>query len=431
VKKLIFILIISIIIIGYVGYANISLLPTDLINFMRDFRDTGQEIQKSIEKTAGVPLNAKVYDNNFFVEDYISGLSQPTAMTFVGNDILILEKNSGHVKLIRDDQVTPEPLLDFEVASSNESGLLGITSVNNDVYIYVTESENEKTLGNNIYRYTWDGNNLINSKLMNSLSSESTWHNGGSLTANLNGEVFAVIGDQIDENFKNEFRLLQNHNNGDFDDSGIIVRVGYDSEVTQPKFDENPLLHYYAIGIRNSFGLDVDPLTNNLWDTENGPDDYDEINFVEPGFNSGWGVVSGPITEEKKSKLLSFTGFEYSDPEFSWEKTIAPTGIEFVNSKLFSSYDDHILVGACGTGQLFKFKLNEDRNGFTFSTPHLQDLVANLINNESGEKEFESLDEIIFGDGFGCITDVKFGPDGFLYVVSITDNSIYRIMPIM
>ena len=430
-KKFIFILLISIIIIGYVGYANLSLLPLDMINFLRDFRDTGQEITKSIEKTAGIPLTAKVYDDNYFVEDYISGLSQPTTMTFVGNDILILEKNSGYVKLIRNNEVQSPPLLDFEVASTNESGLLGITSVNDDVYIYVTESENEKTLGNNIYRYTWDGNNLINSKLMNSLSSESTWHNGGSMTVNLNGEVFAVIGDQIDDNFKQEFRLLQNHNNGNFDDSGVIVKVGYDPKITQPKFDENPLLHYYAIGIRNSFGLTVDPLTNNLWDTENGPTDYDEINFVEPGFNSGWEIVSGPISEEKKSKLLTFDGFEYSDPEFSWERTIAPTGIEFVNSELFSIYDDHILVGACGTGQIFKFKLNEERNALEFSTPHLQDLVANLIYNESGEQEFESLDEIMFGDGFGCITDIKFGPDGFLYVVSITDNSIYRIMPTM
>ena len=429
-KKFIFILAISIIILGYVTYSNISLLPTDLVNFMRDFRDTGQEISKSIEKTAGVPLNAKVYDNNFFVEDYLSGFSQPISMTFLGNDMLILEKNTGHVKLIRNNLVISEPLLDFDVASTNESGLLGITSVNDDVYIYVTESENGKTIGNNIYRYTWNGNDLINPKLMNSLSSESTWHNGGSMTANLEGEVFAVIGDQIDENFKNEFRLLQNHNNGDFDDSGIIVKVGYNSEITQPKFDENPLLHYYAIGIRNSFGLTVDPLNGNLWDTENGPTDYDEINFVEPGFNSGWEIVSGPINEEKKSKLLSFDGFEYSDPEFSWERTIAPTGIEFVKSELFSSYDNHILVGACGTGQLFKFKLNDDRTGLKFSTPHLQDLVANLIENESGEKEFESLDEIIFGDGFGCITDIKFGPDGFLYIISITDNSIYRIMPI-
>jgi glucose/arabinose dehydrogenase len=46
--------------------------------------------------------------------------------------------------------------------------------------------------------------------------------------------------------------------------------------------DNHPLNMYYAYGIRNSFGLDFDPLTGNLWDTENGPEYGDEINLVEP-----------------------------------------------------------------------------------------------------------------------------------------------------
>ena len=57
--------------------------------------------------------------------------------------------------------------------------------------------------------------------------------------------------------------------------------------------DEYPLNLYYAYGIRNSFGMDFDPLTGNLWDTENGPEYGDEINLVEPGFNSGWNKVQG------------------------------------------------------------------------------------------------------------------------------------------
>ena len=57
----------------------------------------------------------------------------------------------------------------------------------------------------------------------------------------------------------------------------------------------NPLSKYFAYGIRNSFGLDFDPITGKLWDTENGEDVYDEINLVEAGFNSGWKAVIGPI----------------------------------------------------------------------------------------------------------------------------------------
>ena len=57
--------------------------------------------------------------------------------------------------------------------------------------------------------------------------------------------------------------------------------------------DKYPLDIYYAYGIRNSFGIDFDPVTGKLWDTENGPQFGDEINMVEPGFNSGSDRVYG------------------------------------------------------------------------------------------------------------------------------------------
>jgi glucose/arabinose dehydrogenase len=48
---------------------------------------------------------------------------------------------------------------------------------------------------------------------------------------------------------------------------------------------------YYAYGIRNSFGLAIDPINGTLWETENGDEDYDEINVVKSGFNSGLCIV--------------------------------------------------------------------------------------------------------------------------------------------
>ena len=50
---------------------------------------------------------------------------------------------------------------------------------------------------------------------------------------------------------------------------------------------------YYAYGIRNSFGIDFDPITGALWDTENGEIGYDEVNLIKPGFNSGMGTSYG------------------------------------------------------------------------------------------------------------------------------------------
>jgi hypothetical protein len=174
------------------------------------------------------------------------------------------------------------------------------------------------------------------------------------------------------------------------------------------------------MGIRNSFGLAVDPATGNLWDTENGDDDFDEINLVQEKFNSGWMVIMGPATTSQLSNLPGYEDYVYDDPEFSWEKPIAPTGLAFTKFQETPNYDNSLFVADCNYGNLYKFELNKDRNGFEFTSSWLKD---NVINRN------ETMDEIIVGTGFGCISDVERGPDGFLYVVSLSDGAIYRILP--
>ena len=426
------IFLVGLVLIAYIGYNNPSLIPHELLDLLRIVRDSGQDINKSTQRSVGIDIGPKVYDSNFIIEEFVTGLRQPTTMTFVGNDILILEKNTGFVKLIRDDKLIEDPIYDFEVVYSNESGLLGIESNDNDVYIFVTESEKDggSPIGNNIYHFIWNGNTLVDKKLLTTLSSESSWHNGGALAVGLNGQVYAVIGDQMGgdrENLKNDFRILQNVNNGEIDDSGIIVKVGYENNIISPKSSDTPLDHYRAIGIRNSFGLTIDPSNGNLWDTENGPTSFDEINLVTENFNSGWSVIMGPASKEQIAQLPKLTNFEYSEPEFSWEQPVSPTGLEFVDSDLFNSYENHLFVGTCSAGQILKFKLNDNRTQFEFSTPHLQDLVVNTIISDSEKQQVESIEEILFGDGFGCITDIEFGPDGSLYVISLSDNILYKI----
>ena len=92
-------------------------------------------------------------------------------------------------------------------------------------------------------------------------------HNGGVMTTGLDGQIYTVIGDQGAAQaggVKDGQTLTQNHDEGEFDDTGVIIRVGLDKDVIKPNDSENPLEHYYAIGIRNSFGLAIDPVTGNL-----------------------------------------------------------------------------------------------------------------------------------------------------------------------
>ncbi|HEX6671325.1 MAG TPA: PQQ-dependent sugar dehydrogenase, partial [Nitrososphaeraceae archaeon] len=179
-----------------------------------------------------------------------------------------------------------------------------------------------------------------------------------------------------------------------------------------------------------------DPVTNILWDTENGPSEYDEVNLVKPGFNSGWLQVMGPISKSgiTEDELVNFPNSKYADPVFSWLPSIGITDIEFLNSsKLGDKYANNIFVGDIGdltNGYLYYFEVNEDRTGMKFdsntrssSQTGLTDFVA---DNE------QEMSAISLGTDFGGITDIETGPDGFLYILTLERESngegkIYRI----
>ena len=354
----------------------------------------------------GDPTNDEpvLKDQDYVVEKFVSGIdNSPTTMAFVGDDILVLQKTDGKVRLIRDGVLQVDPVLDVNVRGLVEQGMLGITAVDSSVYLYFTESKEDGgvSIGNKIYRYEWNGEKLVNPVLIKTLPGAQYYHNGGAMVAGLDGSVYAVIGDQ------GNYGLLQNHLTSGINDTSVILRVA----------PEGP---YYAMGIRNSFGLAIDPITGNLWDTENGDDDFDEVNFVPPNFNSGWELIMGPATESELSRLSGYDGYVYSDPEFSWQQVVAPTAISFVDSKSLEKFKNSVFAGDCIYGNLYKFELNSDRTGFVFHDAALSDNVVNTG---------ESMDEVIFGTGFGCLTDIEVGPDGLLYILSLSEGTIYKIMP--
>jgi len=350
-----------------------------------------------------------LYDDNLILEEFTREFGWGyTTMTFVEDDILLLEKN-GSVFLIQDGIKQEKPVLEIKVDPVRESGLLGVTSVDSTVYIYFTEADKDgKQLGNRIYKYDWNGEALINPVLLKELPSNS-YHNSGAMVTGLDDQVYAVVGDT------GKYGPLQNKPPGDIFPSGTLDYM--DTSVILRVEPEGP---YQAMGIRNSFGLAIDPVTGNLWATENGDDDFDEINLIPDKFNSGWEKIMGPATESELASLSGYEDYNYKDPEFSWQKVVSPVGLNFGKFKETSNYDNSLFVGDCNNGNLYKFELNQNRDGFEFSSPHLQD---NLVN------ENESMEEIIVGTGFRCITDIERGPDGFLYLISHGEKNIYRILP--
>ena len=366
------------------------------------------------------PPEPTVFDDDLIIKKFSTGLNYPTSMYFVGDDILVLEKSTGKIIRIKDNgSHYNESVLDVAVYACWESGFLGISSISIHVFLYFTESEtgfdvtecNDQPMKNRVYRYDWNGEELINPILIKELPGNLDGlgrHNGGAMTKGQSNEIYFVIGDL------GQHGIFLNNPNGIIDEIGSIFKIDVES---------NNNVELFAMGIRNSFGLAVDPVTGYLWDTENSPHYYDEINLVKPGFNSGWKSVMGPVDRNNpdiggtQTIPTTFENFVYSDPEFSFKHSLAVTAIEFPDENNFGKYSDWLFVGDYNNGKIYKFQLNSDRTGFIFSNPDLSDLVLD---------DKDEIDEILFAEGFQTVTDIEFHNDA-MYVLSISDGSIYKI----
>lgn len=387
--------------------------------------------RRSLEEGNLLPT---VRDKSMSVELVSEGLSFPTSMVFLDeNTILVTQKYDGKVRLISNSKLSSQPVLDLPVNSSGESGLLGIaipqsrpSNTNSTlVFLYSTEAaiDDGEAIGNRVYKYEWNGKELVNPELILDLPAVFMNHAGGKLKVDSNGDVYGVIGDQ------NKTSILQNiPGSSSVSDTGMVFRINQDGTPDERnpffnKLSNRTVDKYYAYGIRNSFGITFDPVTGDLWMTENGPEIYDEINLVQPGFNSGWRTLMGPMSRSNvtTNDLFLLDNSEYSDPELSWLDTIGITDIEFLNSsKLGDKYQNNIFVGDINNGVLYYLEINANRTGIAFNdNNNLSDLVVDDASEAS---------DLVFGTGFAGITDIETGPDGYLYILTF-GGSIYRIIP--
>jgi glucose/arabinose dehydrogenase len=338
------------------------------------------------------------------------------------------------------------------------------------VFIYYTESGGGQDgddsdgivpVGNRLYRYELvqnaDGSSeLINPKLLLDLPARpGPRYNGGPLLVSQNQNntiIYLMIGD-LDhresqaENFEDGPPadgtggiLAIDAEGNPLPNPVLLTQVSAEEENGEEENGEEEngeeengeedigmLPYYYAYGIRNSFGLTVDPVSGYLWDTENGPEWFDEVNLVLPGFNSGWADVQGPASAPENEEadieedLVEFGGMGvYRDPEFAWQIPVGVTAIKFLNSTaLGPQYENDLFVGDINHGRLYHFDLNQDRTGLV-----LEGVLEDRVASNVGE-----LSSAIFGTGLRSITDIEVGSDGYMYVLLFGPGKIFRISP--
>lgn len=432
-------------------------MPDDELNANGD--DVSLPPPSSANYTIRIPSAPEVNDPDLEVQLIYKGLAFPTQMAFLAEkDILVLQKNDGKVQRITDCTLQPEPVLDLPVANLVERGLLGIAVSDEQedgkkyAFIFFTlaeetdgdDAKGSPPLGHKLYRYDVVNGTLINPLPLFSVpAARGGSHNGGFVTIGPDSNVYFSIGDIASSTTRS-----QNLENGTAaDGTSTIARMTFEGKspgaILGP---DQPISYLYAYGIRNSYGLDFDPLTGKLWETENGPNYGDEINLVEPAFNGGWRQVMGfpdysrfdPDADLVECLYCDrLTGFidrwvystffgvkngRYSDPEFVWQTPVGVTGIKFLGSdKLGVEYEGDIFVADYVLGVIYHFQLNAERSAIV-----LEGLLSDKVANDWSE-----LEPVIFAPGFRAITDLEVGKDGFLYVLSYLpdEGAIYRIVP--
>lgn len=321
-------------------------------------------------------------------------------------------------------------------------------------------------------------------------ANEAGNHNGGVMRFGPDGKLYVFMGDQGRRGWLQNLAngpfttapLVDDTFGGPAPDnahlSGVILRLADDGStpVDNPFFAAGAAIggevganiqKIYSYGHRNGFGMAFDPLTGALWETENADDAYAELNRVEPGMNGGWIQFAGPASREPdwkyievnqfgqalqqvrypptraaysgtaaRSRLVMLPGAFYKDPELSWRYESGPSGATFVSgTALGAEYQGTLWIGSSrgfaqvgGTGgSLYRIRLTLDRRNVDTSADSR--LADKVVDNQFRAQKFEGTESetLLIGRGFGTTPAIEQGPDGNLYVVSLTDNAIYRI----
>jgi glucose/arabinose dehydrogenase len=246
--------------------------------------------------------------------DIITGLAAPWSVAPLDDDsALVSLRNSAEVLLLTrqgSSWSTSGAGTVPGVVAQGEGGLLGLAVAPSGDAVYAMFTA---TGDNRVVRMPWDGARLGSPSVVLSGIPKGTIHNGGRLAFAPDGTLFVATGDAGTPGFAQEPGNL----------AGKILRVTADGSV--PADNPFPASEVYSSGHRNVQGLAFDD-EGQLWASEFGAKDVDEINLIRPGANYGWPLVEGPGG-----------GPDLVDPAAIWSPTsvASPSGIAYADGALW------------------------------------------------------------------------------------------------
>ncbi len=334
----------------------------------------------------------------YTVAPYVSA-NFPTGLAFAPDGRLFYnEKNSGAVRVVSaDGELQREPVITVAVDGLVERGLLGITldpdyEQNSHIWIVYTAAGTTRDWpANTIARFTEQDGIGTDLEVMLQLPIENGQliHNGGNIRFDADGHLFLSVGDYGEAINGQDASTAQ----------GAIHRFAVTPDGLIPA-SGNPLgdSSVFAYGFRNPYDIALDPVSGQLWATENGPACDDEVNIVLMGFNYGW-------SEDYECAGYDFIGVpDYMPPVISFTPTIGIAGLAFYTHDDIPEWENDLFFCEWVNGVLRRAEVDDSRSRVV------------------------TVYEIELGD-FDCKIGITTGPDGALYFGSVGGGQgvIYRL----
>ncbi|MEO0337716.1 MAG: PQQ-dependent sugar dehydrogenase [Bacteroidota bacterium] len=314
----------------------------------------------------------------FSYETVISDLKHPWSITFQNDTVaLITEKDGGLVQahLNREEKTIIKNLptdLVKDIRAKDERDNAGLFEViidpkfhyNRWLYLSYAAQTAEGTT-TKIVRGELRNDSLVNHLTLLEVApaQKDRFHYGGGMVWGPDDRLYISVG----ERFYNEIDQPALPVSQDPTDArGMIYRINPDGSIPEdnPDFGRNAVPGAYAIGIRASQGLAINPRDKMIWFTDHGSRGGDEINVLRRGANYGW-----PIKTTGKYRNEDYTPPEiemddYMPHVISWKETVAPTGLHFYQGTQIEIFRRRVLVPGLSKGSLWSLRVLNNRQLF-------------------------------------------------------------------
>lgn len=308
-------------------------------------------------------------------ETVMEGFLHPWSMAFINeNEALLSEKDGNLLKvdLSKKEKTIikgfPNDLVDsIRVRSRGDnSGIFEVLidpDFQNNQFIYVSyAAENQIGMTTKVIRAKLNNNTLTDIKILLEAApyTREMFHYGGGMTFGKDGMLYITIGERyFREIDQPELPTAQDIT----DRRGKIYRINSDGSIPKdnPDFGKNAIPGLYALGIRAAQGITVEPQTGNIWFSEHGTIQGDEINLLKAGANYGWPIKTTGKYRSKDFNPPNMEDTKFTDPIWYWMQTVAPTGLTFYNGYDFPQWRNNLIVPGLSRGSLWRFKVEGEK----------------------------------------------------------------------